>query len=274
MVDSIINFLNQGWVGVSIGIIVAFISIKHSNKKPIPVYQKHSFNILKKDELELSSNIHIFYNEREVDNLTKTQIIFWNNGSDTLKIEDVVEDDKLLLKFSEHSTILSSKIIKKSRDINKSYIRTSTTNKNITYFGFDYLDENDGMTFEIVHTDLSPYPEVHGTFKGIPQGIQDLGKVDMRKTICNNIIQCISKDIKLQLIIMSVLGLFILIIGLYPHLLEKMNNINKTINDIVISSEYMNIFLIILGFMYLIIPLIILIFNRKRFPKSLIINEE
>ncbi len=130
------------------------------------------------------------------------------------------------------------------------------------------------MTFEIVHTDLSPYPEVHGTFKGIPQGIQDLGKVDMRKTICNNIIQCISKDIKLQLIIMSVLGLFILIIGLYPHLLEKMNNINKTINDIVISSEYMNIFLIILGFMYLIIPLIILIFNRKRFPKSLIINEE
>jgi hypothetical protein len=148
MINIILNFINQGWVGILIGFLIAVIFYKLSNRKPIPSYQKHSLNIIKKNEIELSNNIKILYDNKEIENLTKTQVVFWNNGSDTLKIEDLVKDDPLLFEFSKNSIILSSKIIKHSRDINKVTITTSSKDKNIAHFSFDFLDTKDGVIFE------------------------------------------------------------------------------------------------------------------------------
>ena len=272
-IDKIFSFINQGWVGILMGLLIAFIFYKLSNRKPIPSYQEHSLNIIKKNEIELSDNIKILYDNKEVENLTKTQIIFWNNGSDTLKIEDLVKDDPLLFEFSENSIIQSSKIIKHSRDINKVTITTSSKDKNIAYFNFDFLDEKDGMIFEFIHTDTKSYPKIKGTFKGIPNGIQNFGQIYIAQKKCKGKLKCLLSNEKFQFTIMSIFGALLLVIGIYPKLLEKIKTFNDSMNDLIVSNEIISIFFIILGSLYFIVPIIILWYKRKRFPINLTIRD-
>lgn len=272
-IDTVLSFLNQGWVGIIMGLFFGFIFYKLSNKKPIPSYQEHSLSIIKKNEIEQSDNIKILYDNKEVENLTKTQIVFWNNGSDTLKIENLVKDDPLLFEFSENSTMLSSKIIRYSRDINKATITTSSENKNIAHFNFDFFDENDGVLLEFIHTDTKLYPKFNGTFKGIPKGIQNFGQIYVAQKKCKGKLKCLLNNERFQFIFMSVFGALLLIIGLYPKLLEKITTLNNSINNFIISNEMIIIFITILGGLYFILPIIILWYKRKRFPKGLTIKD-
>ena len=273
MIDTIFSFINQGWVGILMGLLIAFIFYKLSNKKPIPSYQEHSLNIIKKDEIELSDNIKILYDNKEVENLTKTQIVFWNNGSDTLKIEDLVKDDPLLFEFSEKSIILSSKIIKHSRDINKVTIKTSLKDKNIAHFSFDFLDEKDGVIFEFIHTDTKLYPKIKGTFKGIPNGIQNFGQIYITQKKCKNKLKCLLSNEIFQFTFMSIFGAVLLTFGIYPKLLERIKIFNDSMNDLIISNDIISIFIIILGSLYFIVPIIFLWYKRKRFPINLTIKD-
>ncbi|RXJ80514.1 hypothetical protein [Arcobacter sp. F2176] len=274
MIDTILNFINQGWVGTSIGIIGiiigAILSYRFSIKKPIPAYQEHSLEIIRKNQLELSKDIKILFNEQQVDNLTKIQIVFWNHGTDTLRIENIVKDDPLLFKFSQDAIILSSKIIKKSRDINKSFIKNSESDLNIAYFGFDYLDQNDGIVFEIIHTDIKSYPEVKGTFKGIPEGIQNFGQVNLNTRKCTSKLSCLLTNSSFLLFFTSFLGITIMLMGIYPSVYEKINSIN----DLFFTGNTKNTFIIIFGFLYFILPLFIFWQKRKRFPKSLVLTDD
>lgn len=272
LLDIVSNFLNQGWVNVTLGVFSAFIFHKLSNKKPMPSYQEHSLPIIKKKEIEQSNNIKILYNNKEVENLTKTQIVFWNNGSGTLKIENLVKDDPLIFEFSENSTILSSKIIKYSREINKATITTSLENKHIAYFNFDFFDKNDGVLFEFIHTDTNPYPKVKGTFKGIPEGIQNFGHIYIAQKKCNGKVNCLLNNEKSQFIILSILGTIILLISLFPELLIKIMSFNNFFMDSIIYNGTISIFFTIMGSLYLILPLAILWYKRKRFPKTFTIE--
>lgn len=52
MENGILNFINQGWVGAIIGImgiVIAILTYKFSIKKPIPSYQRHSLEIIRKN---------------------------------------------------------------------------------------------------------------------------------------------------------------------------------------------------------------------------------
>ncbi len=272
MIDTILIFINQGWVGASIGIvgiiIGAILSYKFSIKKPIPAYQKYSLKIIKKDELELSKNIQILYDNKQINNLTKIKIIFWNHGTDTLRIENMVEEDPLLFQFSDNTIILNSKIIKKTRDINKSYINTSESKPNIAYFGFDYLDQNDGMIFEIIHTDIKEYPKIKGTFKGIPEGIQNFGQVNLTSdTNCKRKFSCLLNDSMFLPSITSLLGIIMIFLGIYPSLYIKIQSFNSSL----LSNEITSIFFIIAGISYIIFAILIFWQKRKRFPKKLIL---
>lgn len=111
MENGLLNFINQGWGGAIIGImgiIIAILTYKFSIKKPIPSYQRHSLEIIRKNQLELSKDIKISYKDVLVENLTKIEIVFWNEGRDTLKNENIVVDDPLLFKFSNDTIILSA----------------------------------------------------------------------------------------------------------------------------------------------------------------------
>lgn len=270
MVSELLSFINQGWVGIIIGISISILTYKLSIKKPIPSYQRHSLEIIRKNQLELSKDIKISYKDIVVENLTKIEIVFWNQGKDTLKNENIVLDDPLLFKFSDDTIILSAKIIKQTRNINKSYIRISETNPNVAHFGFDYLDQNDGMIFEIIHTDINIYPEIMGTIKGIPEGIQNFGQVDLfNSRNCKNKLFCLLNSKIFLFLVMSFGGTFLLLIGIYPSLYEKIHSYNS----LFISNEISRIFFIIIGIFYFIFPILLFWQKRKRFPKKLILKD-
>ncbi len=270
MLNEILNFINQGWVGIIIGIGISILTYKLSIKKPIPSYQRHSLEIIRKNQLELSKDIKISYKDTLVENLTKIEIVFWNQGKDTLKNENIVVDDPLLFKFSDDTIILSAKIIKQTRDINKSYIKISKTNPNIAHFGFDYLDQNDGMIFEIIHTDIKIYPEIMGTIKGIPEGMQNFGQVDLFSSRnCKNKLVCLLNSKLLLFLLMSFMGIFLILIGIYPSILETI----QTYNVLFSSSEIIRIFFIVVGIFYFILPILVFLQKRKRFPKKLMLKD-
>lgn len=270
MVSELLGFINQGWVGIIIGISISILTYKLSIKKPIPSYQRHSLEIIRKNQLELSKDIKISYKDVLVENLTKIEIVFWNEGRDTLKNENIVVDDPLLFKFSNDTIILSAKIIKQTRDINKSYIRISETNSNIAHFGFDYLDQNDGMIFEIIHTDINIYPEIMGTIKGIPEGIQNFGQVDLfNSRNCKNKLVCLLNSKWLLFLLMSLIGVFLMLIGIYPSVIETIQS--YTILDS--SNKFIRVFFIVAGVFYFIFPVLVFLQKRKRFPKKLTLKD-
>lgn len=205
-----------------------------------------------------------------VENLTKIEIVFWNEGKDTLKNENIVIDDPLLIKFSNDTIILSAKIIKQTRDINKSYIQISKTNPNIAYFGFDYLDQNDGMIFEVIHTDINIYPEIMGTIKGIPEGIQNFGQVDLfNSKNCKNKITCLLNSRWLLSLLMSFIGVFLILTGVYPSILETVQSYS-ILNS---SNTYIRVFFIFIGVFYFAFSVLLFLQKRKRFPKKLILKD-
>ncbi|QKF73011.1 hypothetical protein AFAEC_0836 [Aliarcobacter faecis] len=272
MIDAFLIFINQGWVGIIIGIVMSFLLYKISIRKTIPAYQIHFLEIIRKNKLELSKDIKILYNDKAVDNLTKIEIVFWNEGKDTLKKENIVSKDLLRFEFSEDTIILNAQIISKTREINQSFIKISEDNQNIAYFGFDYLDNHDGMIFEIIHTGENVYPTIKGSIKGIPEGIQNYGNFNFTNiSNCENKFKCFLFQKKEYLVnfLMFLFGIFIILIGIN----ENIFNIFKPYNDLINSSENIKKIFIIVGIVYTLIPIIfssILWKSRNRFPKKLI----
>jgi hypothetical protein len=83
--------------------------------------------------------------------LTITKIGFWNAGSETIKKQDVVKDDPLVIRGKQGVVILSVAIIEAVNPLNKVDCVTSQdrTHAKVT---FDYLDKNQGAIIQVFHT--------------------------------------------------------------------------------------------------------------------------
>lgn len=174
----------EAWINTLIGVIIglvglvaAFLFYRLSRVGSRLVYQSRAVELIGKVKPALPEEVEILYKKKSVPRLMRTHIILWNSGKATLNGEDIVQDDKLRLEFSKDTQVLRVHALKETRKkVNKFTAEVNPDHPNKVIFSFAYLDEGDGVTLEILHTDKEGYPKVQGNIRGLPKGISNLGK--------------------------------------------------------------------------------------------------
>ena len=272
----VFKFINQGWVGSLIGLIgiilgiVGIFSYRISKSVAKPSYQKSSLRLLGRKEDNLPNQVVVTYEGNVVERLTKTTLVFWNNGTETLDGSSIVEKDPLSISFEDEDRILSYKILKQTKKTNEFDIQMLTKYQHKLVFSFEYLDPSDGVVIELLHDSAQRYPIISGTIKGLPYGFVDQGKIFENEE--NNLkgpLKILLSRSKLLFIIAIVLGLGMVLFGILPAEVREFiarfiseGSTQKTIDQ-------QPLFFIIFGLVYASLPAFLLWTRRKKYPKQL-----
>lgn len=276
MLKEIFDFFNQGWVGSLIGVvgvvfgIVGLFSFKIARSTAKPSYQKSSIRLLGREEDKLPDEVKVSFKGKEVERLTKTTIVLWNDGTEVLGKEDMVETSPVSIEFESGVNILSYKINKYSKESNKFELYKSDGHDNRVIVDFLYMDPKDGVTIELLHDSESRYPEVNGIIKGLPKGFEDLGKVSIRnKSKLKFPLNILFGNPKPIYFTTLFFGLALIALWALPNELTK-SIVNLSLTPGQIELDYM---FLILGSTYTVLPAIALWFGRIKFPKYLVVDE-
>ncbi|PEF64802.1 hypothetical protein CON33_21100 [Bacillus anthracis] len=274
--SNIFNFLNHGWVGSVIGIIgilIAILTFVLSKTKKRLVYQSKSLKIIGKDNTIIPNEIEITYKGKQVPRVIKTRLIIWNSGKETVNGIDIVTDDNLKLAIDENEEIISIDILQRTRTVNKFDAFVDKTSKNKAILTFDYLDPNDGIVLEILHTDLKWYPRIKGTIKGLPKGFLNWnngtsGIAYNNETKMNflSFLDPNSKSSKVFSIASMILGIGFITCAIFAKDIEEFFKKFPAIDNAGRIAFF------ILGILYILVPIFDLIKFRKKPPKELDID--
>lgn len=145
-------------------------------------------------------------------------------------------------------------------------------------FTFDFLDPNDGAALEILHTSEKKNPKVLGTIRGVPKGIVSWGDFS-EASFPFFLFQ--SRKIKPLIIIFNIfymvlafMGVISIIMAMLPEnlliaIFSQVNN-KDTILSVGIGKR---VFSLLFGIVYALPAIQLLWLRRRRFPKSLKIEE-
>ncbi|MBJ8205611.1 hypothetical protein JDS91_30785 [Bacillus cereus] len=269
---NIFDFFNQGWVGSFIGIlgiVIALITTLIASKaKKRLVYQCKSLKVIGTDSIT-PNEIEITYKGKKVPRVIMTKITIWNVGKETINGSDIVNDDNLRLEIDKNEEIISLNIINKTRDVNKFTSFLDAKSNNTAILTFDYLDPNDGVTLEILHTDWKWNPKIKGSIKGLPKGLLNWSNgnsaIPYKNERKSRLIKILldpynSKSIS---ILAAIAGGFLITVGIFHKEIESFLKLSEY-NEVNIQTAFM-----IAGVIYMI-PLIFELINiRKKPPKKL-----
>jgi len=270
--EAFLKFLNQNWIGLLIGafvtFIVSYIFYKKSLTRASLSYQDHSLQLIEKSKQLLPKNIEILFDGKPITQLAKTYIALWNSGNTTLYASNIVAEDPLRLEFSKDAQILQAPVIKSNRDANKFTSMIRANSPNIVDFNFDYLDPDDGVVIEILHTDKKLDHKIKGTIRGLPKGVKYSGYIPSysgsRTTFKYKYLR------RLFNLVYILNGVMFILIGLYVLILTP----TKAVKSLLLRPQgSQGWFLIVIGSVLIVFILLDLWFSRRRFPKSLTMRD-
>ncbi|AZV43091.1 hypothetical protein [Peribacillus asahii] len=233
--DRLLEILNPGWVGATIGIfgviftvLISILLYKLSKIKSQLVYQDHSIQLIGTDS-RISDELEITYKGKKIPRVIMTNIAIWNSGNQTIHGFNIVEDDVLRLELDKEEEFISIDFLKETRRINKfnAYIDPGQRNKII--LNFDYLDPNDGVLLQILHTDQVWDSKIKGSIKGMPKGVLSKGLLKEAYKIHESKKGLITPYIVLYMDVIIILALLGAIIHFYKGYTNQGNSLIFTI---------------------------------------------
>ncbi len=102
-----------------------------------------------------------------IPNLTVTKVLFWNAGRETIRKQDVVKTDPVVIACNKPGCeILQADIIQANEPANKFEEKVSQDRQQVTVT-FDYVDHGQGAVIQVCHTGTSDKDiEVRGKIMG------------------------------------------------------------------------------------------------------------
>jgi hypothetical protein len=133
------------------GILLSIIFYRNSKKEKRPCCINRSNNLIYKhfrelEDLQITAN----YKGVKVETLSYTKVAFWNIGKETIKKDDLSNEDPLRIIVKDEK-VYDVEIIYTSKKANNFIIDNSIT-KNEIYLTFDYIDYNQGVIIKIIHS--------------------------------------------------------------------------------------------------------------------------
>lgn len=222
-----------GVAGILIGIIVSYCFYRKSLRLKEPYWAIRSNNLIQGYRTKIDF-LKVFFKDEDVENLTISRVLFWNDGADTIDKQDLNTANPLQIVGLNNSRILDVKVLASNNS--SSQFKVSLEENECVYVDFDYLDENQGAVIQIVHTGKSSRDiEVVGDIKGVkelrnklsaPRWIQISAKIKSKSKIPNKIVAIISALFGLAYIAMGLVTIFAP--SLDPHIIP---NATQSINS-------------------------------------------
>jgi hypothetical protein len=199
-------------VGLTIlGLAVALVLFRKSRERVRPRFARRSLRILEGARNSVPNEVQILYNNRLVPRLVKTYMAFWNQGTKTLNKIDVVDSDRLRIELLD-GELLRARVVAKTREVNGFVAEIGSQGCTVR---FDFLDKGDGGVIELLHTGSETELVVHGTIKGVPDGIRYRGLLPPLPYSEEDPwpVRIVRRSFPKMLIIIAAAGLLITIIG-------------------------------------------------------------
>jgi hypothetical protein len=157
-----------GIVGILLGLIgllTGYIFYRKGIKLKQPLYAIKTDNLIQNNMAEMSG-LSILWNGSSITSLSSSNLIFWNNGADTIDFNDVVKSNPLRIAAIEGFKILDAKVTRSNNPSNSLSVKI-TDGGGKAFILFEYLDQNHGGEIQIIHTGTqSSHLLVTGDFKG------------------------------------------------------------------------------------------------------------
>jgi len=267
-------WLNLGWVGSAIGmlgLVFGIVSFIKSYKTTIPCYQYSTNIIVGKKESEATKDIEISFKGKSVDNVKRTVIAIWNDGKHYLDQSVILKDKPLTIGFKD-GEILSHQIKSKTSESiqTKSYLSENGR----VIVDFNYLDFKEGFCVELIHTSNNNEPCLSCTIKGVKSGFINKGKIIPTPTAPLN-------RLRKLLYLIPILGSFMILAGLATlhvanmkkdgreDFLTKLDSSTINLLDPTDRNAFSGWLILIMGIIYISLPLIIKFITRTKTPKNM-----
>lgn len=151
-----------------IGVVTLPLSIYlylRQKRERKPRFDHRSYEIIENLSSKITG-IDVTYGGNSIPNLTITKIAFWNVGRETITTSDIPEKEPLGVRFDEGTEILDSSVVYQSTEANNFSI-TSAKGLNECEIGFDYIDCDDYVIFQILHSGGTANIDFAGRVKGV-----------------------------------------------------------------------------------------------------------
>ncbi len=146
------------------GTVIGFYSLRKKRIKP--VYIMRSTGLLQESISNLDG-LKIEFDNHRIGNLTVTNVAIWNAGKKTLHQSDVSSNEKISIKPKNGILVYRYSVLKESNPSNGVNLKTSKDNSAVVEIDFEYLDNNEGIAIQLIHSGKSSIDiEVLGSIKG------------------------------------------------------------------------------------------------------------
>lgn len=168
-----------------ISIIIAAIFYFFGIKKMGPKYFVANTSILAKSTGE-NSNLKILWNDKEVKNINKKQIAFYNSGKIPIRRSDISSDIPISIKCPSSITLLGSYVSKTNRDIKMETVNYEE-NKivELKLINDEAFERNDGFVVDILYTSENDIDDKEWSMEGriisVPRGIRKINTKNFHK---------------------------------------------------------------------------------------------
>lgn len=172
------DLISQGWFGSAVGLVgigAALLTYLFSRQRKRISYSYSGRTLLGANHQDLPEEISVTYEGRQINKLSRIVFIFWNSGEKIVVGDDIVRADPVRFDFGEEGVILSASVISQSRPVIGAQVKISDHN-DMVFIDFDFLDPNDGVVIEVLHSGPRGEFSIYGTVKGLPKGLTDMGK--------------------------------------------------------------------------------------------------
>ncbi|MBC7367263.1 MAG: hypothetical protein H7343_10720 [Undibacterium sp.] len=163
-----------GIFGIIIGIGLSLILYFRSIKERRPFYCVTGTRLISAESTNLA-DLQILFRGQQVRNITVTNILFWNEGAETIRAGDVAESDSLRIETAPDTKLLDCRIVYVTTPQNQFLLQESASKE--IFVRFEFIDRNQGVVIQIVHDGArSGRVRLNGTVYGF-------GKIQRRQVL-------------------------------------------------------------------------------------------
>lgn len=176
--------------------------------------------VVSKEQL---SDLRVFYRERQVQDVTAAQIAVWNQGNDSIKMEDVLDEVRIVIQPAK--PILRVAVIKTSRPVIAFACDESRLEKGVVSLSWKILEQGDGALVQIVYAGA---PDIQVALEGTIVGQRKIAEVKYAGRILTAPEQI--KHERSHFLILTVMSSFLIVLSLLaPVFLRRSSNRLPTI---------------------------------------------
>ncbi len=148
-----------------VSILVAYVFYRKGQRVRKPSWDIRSENLIT-DYAKRLPGIEVVYLGQQVGNLTVSKVMFWNDGRETVRHEDVAEADPIRVVSKAPAAILSAEVLQVNSEPNSFSVSLEPAVK-AAYLHFEYIDHGEGAVIQVIHSGRSSEDvDVIGTVKG------------------------------------------------------------------------------------------------------------